>query len=70
LNLVSGGLPTRRYDRKSDDVVRSAQQTAVLFLHLRAFAPPARASAELRENFFSSGDGPEFICQSATGDIP
>jgi hypothetical protein len=46
-----------------DDAVQSAQQTAVFFLRLRAFAP-------LRENFFNGGHDPEFICQSATGDIP
>jgi hypothetical protein len=32
LNSVNGGLPTRRYDRKSDDVVKSAQDAAVLVL--------------------------------------
>jgi hypothetical protein len=30
LNPVSGGLPTRRYERKFSDVVKSAQDAAVL----------------------------------------
>jgi len=29
---VSGGLPTRRYGRKFEDVVKSAQEAAVLML--------------------------------------
>jgi hypothetical protein len=32
LNLVSGGLPTRRYERKFEDVVKSAQDAAVFVL--------------------------------------
>jgi hypothetical protein len=32
LNSVSGGLPTRRYDRKFEEVVKSAQEAAVLVL--------------------------------------
>jgi hypothetical protein len=32
LNSVNGGLPTRRYDRKFEDVVKSAQDAAVLVL--------------------------------------
>jgi hypothetical protein len=32
LNLVCGGLPTRRYGQKFEDVVKSAQDAAVLVL--------------------------------------
>jgi hypothetical protein len=32
LNLISGGLPTRRYERKYKELVKLAQDAAVLVL--------------------------------------